>query len=114
MSYGYESRKWYHFATARYLRRTHGLKDRLFIDAALGIRPWLTEYREMDVVFLLENNYEAEAAGDGQRILWTGPTALISPHPHWMFKAGVQLPVYQKHHATRYRSTLGGEIQFYF
>ena len=108
-SYGYESRTWYHFATLTYkLRTKDGTRnpgDRLSLDAAVGLRPSQTEYRDMDLVYLLEANFEIEfrdklqgigLPNTGGETIWLGPTALISPNPQWMFKAGIQFPVIQK------------------
>ncbi|MCH8029285.1 MAG: hypothetical protein IH874_05085 [Candidatus Dadabacteria bacterium] len=106
-SYGYESRTWYHFATARYRFRTESGSrdpgDRLFIDGAIGYRPWRREYLEWDLVTLVEMNTEFEFKDElrgvrlpdtGGNIIWLGPTALLS-YRNIMFKGGAQFPVYE-------------------
>lgn len=108
VSYGYESRSWYQFLTVRYRLRTErgdlDPGDRLFIDAAIGFRPWQREYTEWDLVALLEMNVELEFDSEfrsttlpnvGGNTVWLGPTILFSPNPQWMFKGGVQLSVYE-------------------
>ena len=128
-SYGYESRTWYHFLTGRYRLRTEsGARDpgdRLFIDAAIGYRPWQREYTEWDLVVLLETNFAFEFNSElrgttlpnvGGNTIWLGPTILLSPNPQWMFKGGVQLPVYedlnggQEH--SEFRAVFGIEFHF--
>jgi len=106
-SYGYESRTWYHFLTARYRYRTKSGSrnpgDRLFIDAALGYRPWRREYFEWDFVTLLETNLEIEfknafrnsiLPNTGGNRFWLGPTGLLS-YRNIMLKGGAQFPVYE-------------------
>lgn len=106
-SYGYESRTWYHFFTTRYRYRTESGSrnpgDRLFIDGAVGYRPWRREYLEWDLVGLLETNLELKFKDEfrdstlpdtGGNRLWLGPTSLLS-YRNVMFKGGVQFPVYE-------------------
>ncbi len=108
VSYGYESRTWYHFLTARYRLRTESggraPGDRLLLDAAIGYRPLQREYTEWDLVALLEMNVEIDFDSKlqgmtlpdaGGNTVWLGPTVLFSPNPQWMFKGGVQFPVYE-------------------
>jgi len=128
-SYGYESRTWYHFLTTRYRFRTESGSrdpgDRLFIDGAIGYRPFQTEYTELDTVFLLEMNVEFEfkdelqgtrLANTGGNTIWLGPTMLISPTPQWMFKSGIQFPVYQdlngNQEHSKFRAVFGIEFHF--
>lgn len=104
-SVAHESRRWYGFATARYVFRSrrHGLDrgDRVRVEVAGGVRPWLTGYLDPDLVVLLEVN--AERAGRDRRggrklpdtgglAVFAGPTALLS-YRNWMVKGGVQVPV---------------------
>lgn len=108
VSYGYESRTWYQFLTARYrLGGESGDRepgDRVLLDGAIGYRPLQREYTEWDLVVLLEANAEFSAkdrisratlADTGGERVWLGPSALFSPNPRWMIKGGVQIPVYQ-------------------
>ena len=107
-SYGYESRRWYNFLTVRYRLRTdngsYSPGDHLDVDPAIGIRPILSGYHQWDAVFLLESNLEIDfsdhlnrrrSSDTGGSAFWIGPTALISPDPQWMFKGGIQWPVWQ-------------------
>lgn len=107
MSYGHESRTWYHFITLRYLLRTQddGFEpgDRFFYDASIGYRPWLREYLEWDFVALLEmsGEYEFESklkghalSDSGGNTIWLGPTGLLS-YRNIMLKGGIQFPAYQ-------------------
>lgn len=128
-SYGYESRTWYHFLTTRYRWRTQSGSrdpgDRLSIDGAIGFRPFQTEYGELDAVFLLEMNAEfkfkdelrgTRLANTGGNTLWLGPTMLISPNPQWMFKGGIQFPVYEHlngdQEQSEFRMLFGVEYHF--
>lgn len=114
VSYGYESRTWYHFLTTRYRWRAErggrNPGDRLLIDSAIGYRPWRREYTEWDLVVLLEMNTEVEfkskfegstLPNTGGDTLWLGPTSLLSPNPQWMFKGGIQFPVYEDHNGNQ-------------
>ncbi len=105
VSVAHESRRWYGFGTLRTVLRTQhqGLDrgERLLFDLAGGVRPWLTEYTEPDLVMLLEFNGEwaSRDRRSGHRLRdsggwlgWLGPTALLS-YRSWMLKIGVQVPV---------------------
>jgi hypothetical protein len=128
-SYGYESRTWYHFTTVRYRHRAKDGRqdpgDRLFLDAAIGYRPFQTEYTDLDAVLLLEGNYEIDfrdslrgkrLPNTGGETFWLGPTALISPNPQWMFKVGIQFPVVQNLTGDRRRDDLRSVfgLEFHF
>jgi hypothetical protein len=108
LTYGYEGRKWYRWASARY--RFNGTNnaginrgDKILIDFVGGIRPKLTGYREIDIVWLLELNSEVgqRAEQSGVELLNTGGTEIfISPGIFWTkrnfaIKAGIQIPIYQ-------------------
>ena len=106
LTYGYEGRKWYRWASARY--RFNGSSngvdrgDKVLLDLVGGIRPNLTGYLEPDTVWLLELNaeYGQRAEKGGVKIANTGGTELfLSPGLFWTkrnfaIKAGVQIPVY--------------------
>lgn len=106
LTYGYEGRKWYRWASARYRFNgdSGGIErgDRLLLDLVGGIRPHQTGYLEADTVWLLELNgeYGWQASRAGTRLANTGGTELfLSPGLFWTrrnfaIKAGVQIPVY--------------------
>ncbi|AZT82224.1 hypothetical protein EHN06_00935 [Marinobacter sp. NP-4(2019)] len=107
LTYGYEGRKWYRWASVR--RRfnadtAHGAErpDVWRVDLAGGIRPTPTEYHEPDWVWILELNYEhtehLPGPGDDSRRIG-GDQWFLSPGLMWTLrnfavKTGVQLPVH--------------------
>jgi len=106
LSYGYESRKWYRWASVRY--RLNGENDdrlrrgdKVLVDLVGGIRPKLTSYLEPDTVWLLELNgeYGRRAELRGSNLANTGGKELfLSPGVFWTkrnfaVKAGVQIPI---------------------
>ncbi len=108
LSYGYESRRHYFFAGARY--RINGKRDSfkagnvLAYNIAYGIRPWKLEYNQPDPVFILEVNGRiiGSSSRDGQpiqesggRVVSVGPALLFS-YRNVMFKAGWSIPVYKR------------------
>ena len=114
LTYGYEGRKWYRWASARY--RVNGETDaglrrgnRLFLDLVGGIRLKLTGYREPDTVWLLELNGEFtdRAELNGAALANTGGTAwFVSPGIFWTkrnfaIKAGAQIPIYSDLNGTQ-------------
>ncbi len=111
LSYGYESRKWYRWASVRYRRNGEnddGLRrgDKVLVDLVGGFRPKLTGYMEPDTVWLLELNseYGRRAEFRGSDLSNTGGTELfLSPGIFWTkrnfaVKAGVQIPIVSKLH----------------
>lgn len=109
-TYGYESLKWYRWASVRYrfnqnrsIENQGNLRrgDRLFIDFAGGYRPEVNDYREADTVWLLELNgeYSERNAFNGVDMNNTGGKQwFVSPGIFWTFrnfavKAGVQIPL---------------------
>ena len=111
LSYGYESRKWYRWASVRYRRNGEndaGLRrgDKVLVDLVGGIRPKLTAYLEPDTVWLLELNgeYGRRAEFRGSNLPNTGGTELfLSPGIFWTkrnfaVKAGVQIPIVSNLH----------------
>ncbi len=106
ISYGYESRKWYRWASLRY--RYNGENDaglraggRVFFDLVGGIRPRPTSYLEPDTVWLLELNgeYGQRSELHGIDLSDTGGSEwFLSPGIFWTkrnfaVKAGVQVPI---------------------
>ncbi len=107
LTYGYESRKWYRWASVRYRRNGENddrlrLGDKLLVDLVGGIRPKPTSYLQPDTVWLLELNgeYGRHAELRGSNLPNTGGTELfLSPGVFWTkrnfaVKAGVQIPVF--------------------
>ena len=121
LTYGYESRRWYRWASIRY--RFNGRNDqavdrgdRVLLDFVGGYRPRLTGYREPDTVWLLELNgeYGKRASLHGADLPDTGGTEwFLSPGLFWTkrnfaVKAGVQIPIYSdlngNQHGSDYRA----------
>ncbi len=100
-----ESRRWYYFGDLRYRVNTeaNGLKrgNVLFYDAAWGIRPVLAQYKQPDLVLLVEAN--GKVVGKVQRDDISNPDSgghLFSISPGFLFsvrnlmlKGGVNVPV---------------------
>jgi hypothetical protein len=106
LAYGYESRRWYRWASFRYRfngENARGFQpgDKIKLDLVGGVRPWLTGYLEPDTVLMLELNLEHQFshALRGRQLPDTGGTELfVSPGVFWTLrnfavKAGVQIPV---------------------
>ncbi|GMQ88456.1 MAG: hypothetical protein BMS9Abin08_1702 [Gammaproteobacteria bacterium] len=107
LTYGYEGRKWYRWASLRYRfndENDAGLErgDKILFDLVGGIRPTPTGYLEPDTVWLLELNgeYGQKADLNGSSLKNTGGKEwFLSPGIFWTkrnfaVKAGVQIPVY--------------------
>lgn len=105
-TYGYESLKWYRWASMRYRfnQNRGGLRrgNRLFIDMAMGYRPQINDYRAPDTVLILELNgefYERNALDGIDMAASGGNRWFVSPGIMWTLrniaiKAGVQIPVW--------------------
>jgi len=106
IAYGYESRKWYRWASTRYRvngENKPGLRrgNKLFVDLVGGIRLKPTAYDEPDTVWLVELNgeYTDRSEINGSTLASTGGSEwFISPGIFWTLrnfavKAGVQIPV---------------------
>ena len=123
-----ESRRWYYFGDFRYRLNTEDdqfkVGDKIFADAAIGIRPWPTEYLEPDWVFLVETNWETQQRNElfGRDVSDSGGNSLfISPaffftYRNLAVKGGVQVPIYQNLYGNQpdidYRFALGVEYHF--
>lgn len=103
---GYESRRWYWFASGAYRVNTQGdggleRGDRQFLNLVGGIRPLLSEYDEPDTVLMLELNWERDDRDslNGQSLANTGGWRLFaSPVVWWTYRqiavrGGVQIPL---------------------
>ena len=106
LTYGYEGRRWYRWASIRY--RLNGTNDtglqrgeKVLFDLVGGIRFKPTGYLEADTVWLLELNgeYGDRADFDGMNVANTGGMEwFVSPGIFWTkrnfaIKAGVQIPI---------------------
>lgn len=113
ISQGREGLKGYYFLDARYQLNVadEGSKpgDRLFLDAAYGLRPRLARLEETDVVLFLEVNvlheFKTEVGGveendSGGDFFFLSPEILIAPNNRYMFKGGVQIPMAQERNGT--------------
>jgi len=107
LTWGYESRKWYRWASVRWRNNREndaGLQvgDRILTDIVGGIRWRKTSYLQPDTVWLLELNGEhvQKTELNGNSLSNTGGTEwFVSPGIFWTLrnfavKAGVQIPVY--------------------
>lgn len=125
LTYGYESRKWYRWASVRY--RYNGKNDaglrrgnKILVDLVGGIRPVPTDYLEPDTVWLLELNgeYGERAESRGVNLANTGGTELfLSPGIFWTkrnfaIKAGVQIPVYHNLNGRQKESDYRAKLVF--
>jgi hypothetical protein len=123
LTYGYEGRRWYRWASARY--RLNGTNDaglrrggKVLFDLVGGIRVKPTGYLEADTVWLLELNGEYSDRDDmnGASIANTGGTELfLSPGIFWTkrnfaIKAGVQVPVVSKLNETQNESGIRASL----
>ncbi len=106
LTYGYESLKWYRWASARYLvpgENNSGLRlgRKWLVDFVGGWRPAFPEYLKPDTVWLLELNGEFtdRAELNGNSLANSGGTEwFISPGLFWTtrnfaIKTGIQIPV---------------------
>lgn len=105
LAYGYESRRWYRWASLRWRRNGDrgalDRGDRLLVDLVGGWRPRLSGYREPDTVWLLELNGEItrRSRREGVPVADSGGQEwFLSPGIFWTLrnfavKAGVQIPV---------------------
>lgn len=126
---GYESRRWYWFASGVYRANTEGAGnlekgDRQFLNLVGGIRPVLSGYKEPDIVVMLELNWERADRDrlDGAKLGDSGGWELFaSPVLWWTLRqyavrAGVQIPVGRSLNgnqaATDYRARL--ELIYHF
>ena len=110
-AYGYESLKWYRWASMRYrFNQDSSIPssqfelergDRWFVDLAGGYRFQVNDYLEADTVWLLELNGEFAERSDIGDLTFAdsgGSRWFVSPGVMWTlrnfaFKAGVQIPV---------------------
>lgn len=107
LTYGYEGRRWYRWASARYRyngSNNTGLKrgNKILFDFVGGFRPSPTGYLEPDTVWLLELNGEYTQADElnGLKLSNSGGIEwFVAPGIFWTYryfaiKAGLQISVY--------------------
>jgi len=105
LSFGREARRHYAFADARFQFRSANSNvnpgNVLHLDAAYGIRPWKLEYKQPDLVLLIEflGEFRQSSTLNGIKIPETGGS-LYSLAPGFlfsirniMFKGGIKFPV---------------------
>ncbi|MCF6319042.1 MAG: transporter [Proteobacteria bacterium] len=105
LTYGYESLKWYRWASVRYRinQRLNDLQrgNRLFVDLAGGVRPKINDYRKTDTVLLLElngeftnqtqvNGLDTNNSGGNQ---WFVSPGVMWTLRNFAIRTGVQIPV---------------------
>jgi len=103
---GYESRRWYWFASGVTRFNSEGgggleKGDRQFLNLVGGVRPVLTAYDKPDKVLMLELNWERSGRDDlnGAALANTGGWELfVSPVVWWTYRqlavrGGVQIPI---------------------
>ncbi len=125
LTYGYEGRKWYRWASIRYrINSTNdaGLRrgEKLLFDLVGGIRFKPTGYLEADTVWLLELNgeYDDRAGLNGTTLANTGGTEwFLSPGIFWTkrnfaIKAGVQIPIVSNPNGFQSKSDVRANLTF--
>ncbi|SDD66004.1 transporter [Kordiimonas lacus] len=128
LAYGYESLKWYRWASVRYLfnddAKPDRRGDRLFVDLAVGWRPKVNDYRSPDTVWMVELNGELTQSSTVAGLPLAdsgGDQWFVSPGVMWTLrnlavKAGVQIPIISKLNGdqakARYRGLVGLEWHF--
>ncbi|MFQ6005657.1 MAG: hypothetical protein ACE5OQ_09155 [Woeseia sp.] len=125
LTYGYEARTWYRWASVRYRyngKTADGLRrgDIYLVDVAGGWRPRRRGYREPDAIWLLEINgtHSGNARLNGAEVAGTGSTQwFLSPGFFWTLhnfamKVGVQIPFHDDLNGTRSRSNYRANLTF--
>ena len=124
---GYESRRWYWFASGLYRVNTEGAGglekgDRQSLNVVGGVRPILTEYDEPDTVLMLELNWEHAGRDDlnGADLADTGGWELfLSPVVWWTYRqlairGGVQFPIAEGLNGSQATSDYRARLEFVY
>lgn len=125
LSYGYEGRTWYRWASLRHRKNgtsNTGLQrgDRTLLDFVIGIRPTLTKYTEPDMVYMIELNGELgdQASLNGNAVTNSGGDEwFIAPGFMWTIKnfairSGVQLPISSSLNGSQIKSGYRAKLSF--
>lgn len=129
LTYGFESLKWYRWASIRYrynqdrfIRNLGEMHrgDRFFIDFSAGYRAQLNDYRAADTVWLIELNGEFNQSNqlNGFEIADSGGNQwFVSPGIMWTLrnfavKAGVQIPLYSNLNGAQPDSNYRARLEF--
>jgi hypothetical protein len=108
LTYGYEGRKWYRWASVRHRSNSDAVNgaerpDIWLVDLAVGVRPIPSEYLEPDWVWMVELNGEISGRVSNSiadnTLRFGGEQWFVSPGLMWTWrnvavKTGLQLPVY--------------------
>ena len=124
---GYESRRWYWFASGVYRANTEGgggleKGDRQFLNLVGGVRPVLTAYDKPDTVLMVELNWERSARDEqgGAALANTGGWELfVSPVVWWTYRqlairGGVQIPIAHNLNGSQPSSDYRARIEFVY
>ncbi len=124
---GYESRRWYWFASGVYRANTQGgggleKGDRQFLNVVGGVRPFLTAYDKPDTVLMVELNWERSARDDlnGVALANTGGWELfVSPVVWWTYRqlairGGVQIPIAHSLNGNQPSSDYRARLEFVY
>jgi len=122
--YGYESLKWYRWASMRYQINQNGSNAKrgnvLFLDIAGGYRPEVHGYRQPDTVWMLELNGENRQRNEPNNTL-AGSTGgnqwFLSPGVMWTIrnfavKSGVQIPIIQNLNGGQQKTDYRVKLEF--
>ena len=124
---GYESRRWYWFASGGYRANTEGAGglekgDKQFLSVVGGVRPVLSEYDEPDTVLMVELNWERAGRDEvnGAGLANTGGWELfVSPVLWWTYgqiaiRGGVQIPIAEALNGNQATSDYRARVEFVY
>ena len=124
---GYESRRWYWFASGVYRANTEGAGglekgDKQFLSVVGGVRPVLSEYDEPDTVLMVELNWERAGRDelDGAGLANTGGWELfVSPVFWWTYgqiaiRGGVQIAIARALNGNQATSDYRARVEFVY
>ncbi len=124
---GYESRRWYWFASGVYRANTEGAGglekgDKQFLSVVGGVRPVLSQYDEPDTVLMVELNWERAGRDelDGAGLANTGGWELfVSPVLWWTYgqiaiRGGVQIAIAEALNGNQATSDYRARVEFVY